>query len=210
MRPRNVFVCGLMCITMSGCDRSEEPNRAPDAHHHDAPSHMPRSLQHLCDQIRIRLSALQIDRSDARLHSELTDLISWAPEFAADTDIGEQGWIPIYDLSEKIRTSIQDDPKDWSVERCDQVTRLCQIAEDAWQSLQPNQRVERYRGHHHSHDEHDHGDHGHDEHDHDEHDHDEHDHDEHDHDEHGHGDHDEHDHGDPAVDEVGQDRKVVA
>ena len=178
---------GILCIACGGC--SSEENQTDDhAHHHEIAEHMPRSLGDLCGKIRDRLKHLKSDQSDADVKAELADLISWAPEFAADTNIDESRWIPIYESSEEIRLSIEKNTNQWDEARIKQITNLCQISEDAWLSLDPKNRVDRYQS-----DDHDH-DHGHS---HDDHDHDHgHSHDNHDHVHgHSHDDHD-HDHGD--------------
>ena len=113
---------------------------------------MPRSLGDLCGKIRDRLTHLKSDQSDADVKAELADLISWAPEFAADTNIDESRWIPIYESSEEIRLSIETNTNQWDEARIKQITNLCQISEDAWLSLDPKDRVDRYQS-----DDHDHG-----------------------------------------------------
>ena len=188
------FLLWLFTI-ITGCGTSTDSHSSDGGHHHDVPPHLPTSLADLCQAVETRLQQLEVESDDAKLKSELTDLISWTPEFAADTDMSEQRWIPIYELSEELRLSIDKQPRDWNLQRLDQITRLCQISRDAWRSLEPQQRIDRYQGHDHG-DEHGHGD----EHDHgDEHEHDhgdEHDHgqDEHPHDDgHGHHQNDKHD-----------------
>ena len=219
----------LIGICFLGCQPSGEPE-ADSVHRHDVPSHLPKSLWDLSRQMRSRVRILEREDSNASARYELRDLISWTPEFAADTSMTEKRWTPIYQLSETIRLSIEDDPADWGTSRRDQVIRLCQISEDAWLSLDAADRTDRYQGHEHGHDhehEHEHADgHSHDHgethrhdhdvehsHDHDDghsHDHDdghshdhggEHDH-EHDDDQHGHS-HD-HDHEDHGIDEVAE------
>ncbi|MEM9368175.1 MAG: hypothetical protein AAGD07_19440 [Planctomycetota bacterium] len=86
-----------------------------------------------------------------RVREELTDMASWAPEFAADTDISEQRWIPIHQLSERLRLSIQAAPEDWGRSRRDLFIRLCQVSEDAWSSLPPDKRSNRFQAHDHDH-----------------------------------------------------------
>ena len=183
MLEKSILVsAALLFVTISGCGQPSATASGETGHDHGVPHHMPRSLVDLCRQVRVRLEMFDSNRADDTTKSELTDLVSWTPEFAADTDIGEGRWLPIYELSEQIRLSIESDPQDWDVRRRDQIIRLCQISEDAWRSLQSHQRVERYQGHSHGDHGHDHGHgHGHD-----------HDHD-HDHD-HGHDHDDEHDH----------------
>ena len=138
-------------------------------HEHDLPPHTPKSLMDLSNKIRARLKLVSQSSDSARVQTELSDLIGWSAEIAADTDIGEQRWLPIYELSEELRLAIAENPSHWTPERISKTTRLCQLSEAAWQALPEASRKPRFLGHHHDHD-----------------------------DDHDHSDHDEHDHGDSA------------
>lgn len=193
---RSVWCIALVAILalVIGCG-SEAESELAHGHSHDQPKHTPVSLMDLSSKIRARLVKLEESPDDTGVQSEIADLIGWSAEIAADTEVEEAQWLPIYKLSESLRLSIADEPALWDAERCRQASQLCQLAEEAWQSLPVEQQVERYSGHDHGHGDHghDHGDHGTHDHDHGDHGHD-HDHGAHDHD-HDHGDH-EHDHGD--------------
>ena len=175
----------VVVTAMIGCGGSDTNKTSLFDHEHTVPAHAPRSLWDLGRKIRSRLELMESFPDDAEAKSELNDLVSWSAEIAADTNIGEERWMPIYELSEEIRVLIKQNPSDWSPSRQEKAIRLCQLTDDAWRSLAPDQRVERYLGHDHSPD-HDHGD-GH-SHDHSGHDHSGHDHGDHDH--HGEKDHD--------------------
>ena len=155
MQKLDVFLLVFCCLAMVGCNHSSDPD-ADHEHSHDVPDHLPHSLVDLCREIRVRVEKIDAGSTNDTLRAELTDLVSWAPEFAADTDISERRWQPIYDLSEKIRSSILESPEAWGTERRDQVVRLCQISEDAWRTLPMDKRVDRFQAHDHDHD-HDHG-----------------------------------------------------
>ena len=195
----------LLCVSMAtltwvgaGCSKESNHSTAHE-HHHETASYMPNSLGDLCRKIRDRLKQLENDQSNPQLKSELTDLVSWAPEFAADTNMDERLWIPIYESSEQVRSSIENKTDQWEKSSIEQITQLCKISEDAWKSLDPNERIERYQAHSHDkHSGHDHGDHEHGDHEHGDHEHGDHDHGDHDHGDHDHGDHDhrDHEHGD--------------
>ena len=204
---RNAALLALLLVVV-GCGEKND-KASLHSHEHEVPRHTPRSLSDLGKKIRARVALLEKSPSDNAAKSELNDLIAWSAEIAADTNISEERWMPIYELSESIRMSIEADTQQWGTQRCDQAKQLCQLTDDAWQSLAPEFRVERYLGHSHDDDHsHDHGDHGHSHgghgHDHGEHDHGhahgDHGHDDHDHGhahsehEHGHDDHGEHGH----------------
>ncbi|MDA7874086.1 hypothetical protein N9B17_02870, partial [Rhodopirellula sp.] len=143
----------LLCVSMAtltwvgaGCSKESNHSTAHE-HHHETASYMPNSLGDLCRKIRDRLKQLENDQSNPQLKSELTDLVSWAPEFAADTNMDERLWIPIYESSEQVRSSIENKTDQWEKSSIEQITQLCKISEDAWKSLDPNERIERYQAH---------------------------------------------------------------
>ncbi|MEM6473794.1 MAG: hypothetical protein AAF802_29820 [Planctomycetota bacterium] len=184
----------LVCCVVAGCQSSDELGE----HTHEVPPHLPNSLADLSSQIRSRLDLLSsrpsLDGEEtSAVQSELADLIGWAPEFAADTEIDEETWIPIFELSESLRLATNQDPQDLSNARKEDLQRLCGLLDDAWNGLDPKHQTARYqehshdhgRGHSHGHHDHSHGDHGHG-----------HSHGDHGHG-HSHGDHD-HSHGDHA------------
>ena len=185
---------GLLCL--AGCSSDPEKDSLFD-HEHDLPDHWPAYLGDTAVKMRERLERLDED-GDSR--KELFDLVSWAPELAADTSLPEAQWNPIYEASESLRLELLDSEGEWDSGSRQKVEQLCVLIDAAWGQLPEDEKqASRERGHHHHHHHHDdHGDHDHGDHDHDhgdhDHDHGDHDHDHGDHD-HDHGDHD-HDHGD--------------
>ena len=181
-----VAVLASLSLTGIGCGEKNDKTSLFD-HEHEFPAHTPLSRLDLGKKIRDRITLLEQSSDDSVAKSELNDLISWSAEIAADTNIGEERWMPIYELSEAIRLSINADADHWDTQRRDQAIRLCQLTEDAWRSLPPDHQVMRLldHGHEHGHGDHEHGDHDHEHHDHEHHD--------HEHDDHGHS-HDDHEH----------------
>ena len=183
-------------VACAGCSQDSSQTKS-HVHSHETVNHMPKSLGDLCRKILVRLEEYQNGDASDQIKSELTDLVSWAPEFAADTDLSERLWIPIYQASEKLRSSIESDKTRWDQQRVEEIAELCRISEQAWLTLDPEKQIERYQdhghyedhGHSHDHHDHDHGDHHHEHGDHDHGDHD------HEHGDHDHGDH-HHEHGD--------------
>ncbi len=214
--PLNLAIVFSVAIAVcaGGCSSDPEKTSLHD-HSHDTPHHWPESLGDTSTKIRRRLANLKSEEAA----SELVDLVSWTPEFAADTSMPEKQWDPIYQASESLRLRLLDNDGTWDDESVQKAESLCVLIDAAWSQLPEDERragrFQPHGHHHHDHDHghgHDHGDHGHDHdhghshehghphgehgHDHGEHGHG-HDHD-HDHD-HAHGDHDhghDHDHDD--------------
>ncbi len=176
-----------VCLAI-GCSKDEMQSSSHE-HHHVTTDHMPSSLGDLSGKIQERLDAMKNGHSSPQLQSQLTDLVSWAPEFAADTDIEESLWINIYEASERARFSIQKETKQWDEPLIDMIAQLCRLSEDAWMSLAPDKRIERYQDHDHHHHHHEHADHEHADHEHADHEHADHEHADHEHADHEHADH---------------------
>ncbi len=99
---------GLMLILLNGCGEEKDSLHELD---HVVPAHWPAGLQDAANKIGERIAILDNPsaHSEAELHSasqELSELINWVPEIAADTDLGEQDWMPIYERSEVLRNQL--------------------------------------------------------------------------------------------------------
>ncbi len=93
----------LVCMSV-GCQNSKQS--LYEEIDHDHPEHWPSDLADTASKIDQRLQRIVQDSSDAQATAELKDLISWCPELAGDTDLTEQQWQPIFDLSESLRARI--------------------------------------------------------------------------------------------------------
>ena len=100
----------LAFLLISGCGAERESLFEDE---HDLPAQWPSGLSDAADKIERRMNLLAsgpVDSSDdageeetARCESELRDLVEWIPEVAADTDLTEEQWLPIYQLCEVMR-----------------------------------------------------------------------------------------------------------
>ncbi len=95
-----------LLIWFSGCAAEQESLHELD---HEVPAHWPSSMEDAAAKIEQRLQSLSgpTDTVTQSLREELVDVIEWAPEIAADTDLPEADWIPIYDLSETLRKHLR-------------------------------------------------------------------------------------------------------
>lgn len=108
---RKLFAaCLLICLLLTGCGAERESLFEEE---HDLPAHWPSSLADAADKIDKRLGRLGSVASESnhateqtaidQCENELRDLVEWIPEVAADTDLSEVQWLPIYELSEVMR-----------------------------------------------------------------------------------------------------------
>jgi len=91
-------------ILFSGCIGSDYGSAEPLSH--VQPAHWPNNMADAADKIESRLKVLKGLPSAQSEFAELSDLISWAAEVAADTDLSEGDWIPIYEASERLRKEL--------------------------------------------------------------------------------------------------------
>jgi hypothetical protein len=119
-------------LLLAGCDSGKESLHDLD---HVQPAHWPSDLQDAAEKIQQRLNLLDADIQPESLE-ELRDLIEWTPEVAADSDLPELDWQPIYELSETIRRHLVSN--DLSLEDCrEDIVRLVDLLRES-QALLPN------------------------------------------------------------------------
>ncbi|QDV65176.1 hypothetical protein [Crateriforma conspicua] len=150
---------GIFFLLLLGCGASDSSSPATPVGHDGEMVDLPLSLGQLCAESRNLVGKLKDQPDHVPSQQRLSQLVSLTPEYAADTAITERQWIPIYELSETIRTSINRQPEQWDAPRIDEVIRLCQISEDAWESLGPEGQKERLLALEHQHREDEHHDH---------------------------------------------------
>lgn len=98
-----------LLLLAAGCGEEQQSLHEDD---HHKPDHWPTGMVDMADKLEHRLTQLNSNAQLPDEHrnttmEELADLASWAPEFAADTDMTESDWVPIYTISEKLRKQFQ-------------------------------------------------------------------------------------------------------
>lgn len=73
---------------------------------HIQPAHWPKNMAHAAELIETRMNVVKADPSAQSEFAELSDLISWAAEIAADTELSEGDWNAIYEASERLRKEL--------------------------------------------------------------------------------------------------------
>ncbi len=61
--------------------------------------------------------------------AEIFEIVSWVPEIAADTDLSESDWVPIYDASEALIARLGDPGEELTTENRGEVEVFCQLIE---------------------------------------------------------------------------------
>jgi len=101
---RGLQASWLLLAVFGGCRKESGANEEHLAHL--LPAHWPENLADACLKLDHRLTALQVDEQAQPERKELVEIISWLPEIAADTELNEAQWQPLYDQSESLRTKL--------------------------------------------------------------------------------------------------------
>ncbi len=118
----------LLLLPVGGCETGEDSDKR--SHHdvdHTTPDHWPDGLPDLALKITRRIGTLR-ERSggDEIVGRELSDLVSWAPEVAADSDLTESEWIPIDEAAESLSRRLQSDRGRWTEANLDRASGLAE------------------------------------------------------------------------------------
>lgn len=103
----------LAMLFLIGCVAEKESLHEMD---HELPPHWPSCMYDAAAKIEERIKTIGQQDLPATIREETEELIEWAPEVAADTDLPEVDWVPIYELSETLRHHFS--AKDVSLEDC--------------------------------------------------------------------------------------------
>lgn len=121
----------LTVALILGCVAEKESLYEMD---HELPPHWPLNMEDAAQKIQQRLDLIEIKESQGTTRDELSDLIEWAPEVAADTDLAELEWVPIYELSETLRRHLR--AKDITLVDCrDDIERFIALLRESQSKL---------------------------------------------------------------------------
>jgi len=134
----------LMLFCLGGCqgeDLSGKKTLFDDDH--DLPDHWPADLADLQTKIDVRsktLSAEEAGQATENAWSELRDLVDWAPEIAADSDLSESEWLPIHERSESLRGKLAGGV--WNADLRQQIQQFVELLRRSEQSIAAANRVD--------------------------------------------------------------------
>jgi len=125
---------GFLCITAAlGCGKGATAGR--DSLHeleHVIPEHWPSDPGDAASKLRERMSQLEPSANEQLkiTKREILDLVQWAPEICADTDIEETTWVPIYEASEEIGKQLLRDET-----AADEIETLCRLLDEVQRTV---------------------------------------------------------------------------
>ena len=123
-------------LPVAGCSPTEGgPRTSLYEVQHVLPDHWPTDLADLADKLRARISLLDQNPAQGRASQELTDLVGWAAEVTADTDLTEAQWLPIYQRTETLRRSLRAARYAWTDSNLERAADLADRIERAAEQL---------------------------------------------------------------------------
>lgn len=110
---RQLFASRLLLLSlyiacMLGCGESKKSLHEMD---HVTPQHWPVDLTDAANKLTERMQVLSNSGTDSKIDpavalKELSDIVGWIPEVAADTDLAEGDWMKLYEASEIVRKKL--------------------------------------------------------------------------------------------------------
>ena len=138
-----------------GCATDEAPKASHFEHDHEVAAHWPNDLVDAAEKIRERIARfngepVELHHSDAhddhhdhdhaesrdasdpeRLLDEITELVSWVPEIAADTNLSEQDWIPLDDAARAMTANLRSTSDELTAGHQEKLIALCELIEQS-------------------------------------------------------------------------------
>lgn len=133
---RVLTTCAWLSLLLIGCKNSK--NSLYEEIDHETPAHWPADMVDASNKIQSRLQTLASQPDDSVAKAEIIDLINWCAEVAADTNLNEEQWQPIYEQSEVCRKQVHAGVAVSSL--TSELQQLCSTLEAAHKALpiQPN------------------------------------------------------------------------
>lgn len=93
----------LFVMTFVGC--SNEQRESLHENDHFVAEHWPTSLADAAAKIEARVVLIKEGKNEKAL-KELSDIVGWVPEIAADSELKEEDWIPIHHASDALSSNL--------------------------------------------------------------------------------------------------------
>ncbi|MBB3204882.1 hypothetical protein FHS27_000649 [Rhodopirellula rubra] len=122
------LLASFATLLLIGCTSDATPKTSLFEDDHAIAAHWPVDLSDISIKLRQRLGAEMID--DETMH-EIKDLVSWTAEIAADTNLAEADWLPIYHATESLTANLQSAGGSLTDQNRQQLESLCDLVDDA-------------------------------------------------------------------------------
>jgi hypothetical protein len=132
----------MLVIGMAGCGKPTA-DEGYEKVEHFVPLHWPKDLEDAAAKIAERASQLsgQAGAETVAIESQLRDIVGWVPEIAADTDLTEQQWNPVYEASEALSKRLAKMRRPLDDATLGAIDDFCKLLVDTHQLLPPDEPV---------------------------------------------------------------------
>ncbi len=123
----------LFLIVLVGCGGQDSaPKTSLYEDDHAVAEHWPSDLADVAVKLRERFSDSDAN-TDASSDSfaEIEDLVSWTAEVAADTNLAESDWLPLYQASESLMANLRSAKGVLTPATKTQLESLCSLVDEA-------------------------------------------------------------------------------
>ncbi|WP_230775936.1 hypothetical protein [Roseiconus lacunae] len=128
----------VAAVALTGCtagsheDHDDGDPHSHFDHDHFVAEHRPDDLPDAAVKIRKFLSlAVDSNGKTQETIEKIRDVISWTPEIAADTDLSEQDWLPLFLSSESLGKKYVDRMSMISSDVSAQTLQFCDLIDEA-------------------------------------------------------------------------------
>jgi len=118
----------LLAVTVVGCGNQPADGEYEKVEHF-VPAHWPSDLLDASSKITeraLRLSG-QSTTDTPTIENQLRDIVGWVPEIAADTDLTEAQWNPVYEASEALSKRLAKMPRPLDDATLGAIDQYCQM-----------------------------------------------------------------------------------
>lgn len=118
---------------LAGCGTDDAaPKASHFEHDHDVADHWPVDLADVSKKLRERLAR---EDTGEQTGLEIKEIISWTAEIAADTNLDEIDWVPLYNASESLTANLRAAKGDLTDQNREQIESLCKLVDEASQKI---------------------------------------------------------------------------
>ncbi|MEM9587212.1 MAG: hypothetical protein AAGA03_08015 [Planctomycetota bacterium] len=129
--PNHVLVLLIVAgsVLALGCS-NDAPKSSLFEEDHVVAEHWPTDLADLAVKLRERAGRVATS-SDDSVSKEIRDLVGWVGEVAADTNLSEDDWVPLYEKGESVAAMLSGPADGWNEEDLDAVESLCRLIDES-------------------------------------------------------------------------------
>lgn len=140
-------------VLVVGCTTDEAPKTSLFEDDHHIAAHWPSDLADLSAKLSVRIASVKTgspiddedhhhehghehddhddDREPVPMRDQIEDLVDWVGEIAADTNLSEADWIPLYEKSESVSANLKSNSGELTDDDLRELESLCQLIDDS-------------------------------------------------------------------------------